>query len=78
LSAKTDKGTARIQDSTTARCSDPDAFMAHVMKNGAFELLNRSANKVACEEFLSEHGRLPPGVDFNRSRKLIVTKVPLS
>lgn len=63
-SAKTDKGTAYIHNDISVSCSDPEAFMDYVSRTAEYELLNRSANKTACKEFLDEHGKLPPGVQL--------------
>ena len=60
------RSTCRIKH--TASLGDPDAFMDYVMKNGAFELMDRRANSTACREFAEEHGSLPPGVKLNSTR----------
>lgn len=67
-SLRTEKGTVYVEDRSTVACSDPDAFMDHVLKNGAYWLMNRTANKTGCLEFLDEHGKLPPGVRLNNMR----------
>jgi len=67
-SGKTPYGTAIATVKDSASLADPDAFMNWVMKNGAFELLDRRANTTAVRDYVEEHGTLPPGVNFS-SRK---------
>ena len=71
-SARTTEGTVSLSMRHTASLADPDAFMDYVMKNGAFELMDRRANSPACREFAEEHGSLPPGVKINSVRTLSV------
>jgi hypothetical protein len=66
--ARTDEGTVYVLVKHTTPLGDPDAFMDYVMKNGAFELMDRRANSTACREFAEEHGSLPPGVKLNTTR----------
>lgn len=66
--ARTDEGTVYVLNKSTASLGDPDAFMDYVMKNGAFELMDRKANSTACREFAEENGSLPPGVKLNSTR----------
>lgn len=70
--ARTQYGTIFTKTTPYASLSDPDAFMSHVIGNGAFELLSRHANATACVEYTKEHGELPPGVKLNMIRKLNV------
>jgi hypothetical protein len=71
-SAKTNEGTVTATMRHTASLGDPDAFMDYVMKNGAFELMDRRANSTACQDFAEEHGSLPPGVKLNSIRTVSV------
>jgi hypothetical protein len=59
----------------SAKLEDPEAFMNFVMKNGAYELLDRRANATACRDHAEEHdGKLPPGVVINNRRIIGVTE----
>lgn len=69
-SAKTNKGTVYSTVRHTARLSDPDEFMAFVMKHGLFELMDRRANATACRDYADETGELPPGVTINSQRTI--------
>ena len=63
--ARTDEGTVYLNTKHYASLKDPDAFMAYVRENDAYDLMDRRANSVACREFEQEHGSLPPGVHVN-------------
>ena len=71
-SARTDAGTVYITERHTASLTDPDLFMEFVMKNGAFELMDRRANSTACRDHCEEYGSLPPGVKINSLRTVNV------
>jgi len=71
-SAKTSEGTVSIKTTHHASLADPDAFMTYVMKNGAFELMERRASSTACRDFAEEKGSLPPGVKINSNRTATV------
>jgi hypothetical protein len=66
--AKTEAGSVYITTRHDASLFDADAFMDYVMRNGAFELMDRRANSIACREFAEEHGNLPPGVNLTSRR----------
>lgn len=66
--ARTDEGTVYVLNQSRASLGDPDAFMEYVVKNSAYELMDRKANSTACREFAEEHGSLPPGVKLNSTR----------
>ena len=48
---------------TSASVADFEALLHHVKENEAWELLERRVNKTAVQEFVDEHGDLPPGVN---------------
>jgi hypothetical protein len=73
-SAKTEKGTVSIKVTYSAPLGDADIFMNYVMKNGAFELLERRASSTACRDFAEEHGTPPPGVNLNSRRSVTVRR----
>lgn len=49
-----------------ARCSvsNGEAFFDFVKQQGAFELVEKRASKVAVRDWLETHKQLPPGVDY--------------
>jgi hypothetical protein len=66
---RTKHGTVSKLLKSTASLHDPDAFMAFVVEQEQFELLERRANVTACREYADEHdGALPPGVKMNVKR----------
>lgn len=67
-SAKTSEGTVYARVKHTASLADPDVFMEYVIKHGAYDLLDRRANSVACRDHAEEHGELPPGVKLSSIR----------
>jgi len=65
-SAKTESGTFFKKTTTSAKVADRDVFMHFVMENEAINFLENRVNKTAVEEYIAEHGSLPPGVDVTR------------
>jgi len=61
-SIKTEHGTAFSTTKTSVAVQDWDTALAFIQANDAWQLLNRSVNKTAVEEFISETGQPPPGV----------------
>lgn len=65
-SCKTEKGTFFKKTSTSAKVADRDVFLHFVMENEAINFLENRVNKIAVEEYITEHGEVPPGVDVLR------------
>jgi hypothetical protein len=63
-SVKTAAGTPYISVRHTATLSDPAAFMEYVVRNNAFELLDRKANSPAVKAFVEKYKALPPGCNL--------------
>jgi hypothetical protein len=61
-SAKTSAGTVYRSEKATASLEDGDAFMRFVIGDQAFHMLDRKANVTAVQDYVKEHGVLPPGV----------------
>lgn len=61
-SLKTKFGTCYSTTRRSVRASDKEAFMDYVKSHDAFDLLDIRPNKTAVEDFVGEHGDLPPGV----------------
>lgn len=64
-SIKTEHGTCHFTTRTTASVADPALFMAFVIDNKQFDLLDRRANSTAVKEYVKEHGAQPPGVNLS-------------
>ena len=68
-SIKCADGTCYISTRTSASVADRDSFMAHVLENEEWPLLEVRASKAAVEQYIEEHGgQLPPGVDWSAVR----------
>lgn len=63
-SVRTKYGTAYKTLRTSASVADRDVFMGHVLEKKAFELLEVRCSKEAVTQYKSEHGEIPPGVDW--------------
>lgn len=63
-SFRTASGTAYKSNRTSATVADWDAFLAHVQRNEAWELLEHRAAKKAVEEFKAANDDLPPGINW--------------
>lgn len=61
----TTKGTASVLHRKTASLEDPAAFMDYVIKNEAWDLIDRKANAKAVEDFIHANNSPPPGVKFS-------------
>lgn len=63
-SLRTESGTAYKSNRTSATVADWDAFLAHVQRNEAWELLEHRAAKKAVEEYKAANDDVPPGVNW--------------
>jgi CRISPR/Cas system-associated protein Cas7 (RAMP superfamily) len=63
-SVKTQHGTVYRTSRKSASLADPEKFMNYVISNDMFHLIDRKANVTAVEDFISENGEVPPGVNF--------------
>ena len=61
-------GTAYRSTRSSATVVDFDAFLKHVKKEDAWELLERRVNKKAVEQFKEVHDDLPPGVNLSETQ----------
>lgn len=63
-SVSTKQGTAYKATRTSATVADWDAFLAHVQRHEAWELLEHRAAKKAVEEYKTANADVPPGVNW--------------
>lgn len=61
-SSKGTGGTAFIKQRTSDTVTDPVAYMNYIRENEAYDLLESRVAKAALDQFIEEHGDLPPGV----------------
>lgn len=73
-SAKTSAGTVYKTQKATVSIEDGEAFMRHVIGSEAFHLLDRKANVTACQDFVKEHGVLPPGTKMSFTQQVGVRR----
>lgn len=66
-SANTDAGTVYRTEKKSASIADAEAFMKHVISNGAFDLLDRKANVSAVTDYIESNGVPPPGVNYSKT-----------
>ena len=64
-SVKTPHGTVYQSTKRSASIADGDAFRQYVITNGHFDLVDWRANANAVDDFIKEHGAVPPGVNFS-------------
>lgn len=64
-SVRTDAGTAYKSNRTSATVGDWDAFLAHVQRTEAWEMLEHRASKRAVEEYKAANDDLPPGINWS-------------
>jgi hypothetical protein len=74
-SAKTSCGTASFTTKASASIADKDAFWAHVVTQGAWELLDYKANVTAVKDYIeNNNGNQPPGVNYSSFRDINVRR----
>jgi len=61
-------GTAYRSTRSSVTVDDPDTFMGHIIKNEAWELLDKRASKKNCQEYAEVHGELVPGTKYSESQ----------
>lgn len=59
---KGENGTAYKVKKVSVTVPDSELFFEWVMNNKLFHMLERRASKSAVEEYVTEHGDLPPGL----------------
>ena len=62
---QTEDGTIHKTSRKTASVSDQSEFLAFVIENRAWEMLDLKCNATAAADYIEEHGEAPPGVNFN-------------
>lgn len=73
-SAKTESGTFFKKSTTSAKVADRDVFIQFVMSEEATNFLESRVNKTAVDEYIAEHGKLPPGVDVTKVVSISVNR----
>lgn len=63
-SVRTPSGTAYRSTRVSASIADWDAFLDHVRKHEAYEMLERRCSKTAVEQYKAANDDLPPGVNW--------------
>lgn len=65
-----DFGVAYRTTRTSTSVADFEALLGHVKENEAWELIERRVSKTAVQEFVEEHGDLPPGVNMSSVQQI--------
>ena len=73
-SANTKEGTFYKKMSMSAKVEDRDMFMKFVFETEGANFLESRVNKTAVDEYVAEHGMVPPGVSVVRVVKVIVNR----
>jgi hypothetical protein len=73
-SAKTVAGTVYRSERVTASLADAAAFRRFVIGGELWDLADWKANATTVQQFNSENGALPPGVNLNRMYKVGVRR----
>jgi len=71
---RTAAGTAYISQRTSATIADKDAFMEHVKKHLAWDLMEVRVSKLAVDSYAEEHGDVPPGVNYRTERTVSIRR----
>ena len=62
---QTTEGTIHKTSRKTASISDQSEFLAFIIENRAWEMLDLKCNSTAAEGYIEMNGEPPPGVNFN-------------
>lgn len=73
-SVRTSAGTAYKSLRTSVTVADWDAYREHIIANGAWELLEKRANKTAVEQYKSANDDLPPGLNWREERVINIRR----
>jgi hypothetical protein len=65
-SLKVDSGTAFLKEVSSATVEDGEAFIEFVRASGMWELIERRCAKSVVDDYVEQHGTLPPGVKYSR------------
>lgn len=63
-SVKTEAGTAYQSQRTAATVADWDAILPFVREHELWHLIDKRVSKTAIDEYVAQHGDLPPGVNY--------------
>lgn len=72
--AKSIYGTFFKKTTTSAKVADRDIFLTFVMEHDATNFLENRVAKSAVEEYITEHGTAPPGIDVTRITSVSVNR----
>lgn len=73
-SAKAGSGTVYKTVKKTASLEDPAQFRSYVIGGELWDLADMRANVGAVEDFIKEHGQLPPGVKYSEIEEVGVRR----
>lgn len=63
-SFRTDAGTAYQSTRTSATVADWDQALQFVQQHGLWNMLEKRVSKTAVDEYVAQHGDLPPGINY--------------
>lgn len=72
--ANSKHGTFFKRTTTSAKVADRDTFLHFVIGHDALNFLESRVSKVAVEEYIAEHGTIPPGIDVQRMTAISVNR----
>jgi nanoRNase/pAp phosphatase (c-di-AMP/oligoRNAs hydrolase) len=73
-SVRTKSGTAYKSTRTSATVADWDQVLAFIQTNELWPMLERRVNKSVVEQYKTEHGEVPPGVNWAAEYKVNVRR----
>lgn len=71
---KTENGTAFITTRDRASAADWGAFHAWIAENSRLDMLEKRVSTKPITEYLEEYGELPPGINIERERSIVVRR----
>lgn len=73
-SYRTGAGTAYKSKQVSVTTADREGYLNYCLQNDRCDMLDIRPNKTAVQEFVQEHGDLPPGVNWSERIKINVRR----
>lgn len=71
---KTEHGTAYISTRDRASCADWGSLWPWLAEHGRLDMLEKRVSTKPVAEYLDQYGELPPGVNIERERTIVVRR----
>lgn len=67
-------GTAYQQLKVRANCTDWPSFWGFIQQSGRFDMLEKRVGNKTVQDYFTEVGELPPGINIHQEREVVVRR----